>query len=50
MLLIINKSLNYICKGNAILLFEVQKNTESKKLKIVQTKNERIMFLSKCAV
>ena len=31
-------------------MFEVWKNTENKKPKVVKIKNERIIFLSKCAV
>ena len=30
--------------------FKCRKNTESKNLKVIRTKNGRIMFLSKCAV
>ena len=41
----INKSLNIF-----ILLFDMQKNTESKNPKVIKTKNRRIMLLSKCAV
>ena len=46
---VINKNLNYI-ENNVILLFEVQKNTESKNPKVVRTKNGGIVLLSKCSV
>ena len=44
-----NKSLNYI-QNNSILFFQVWKKYRNKNAKFVQTKNERKMFLSKCAV
>ena len=31
-------------------MFEVEQNTESENPKVVRTKNERIMLLSRCAV
>ena len=44
------KKFKLYIKQHCLIVWSVKKNTESKTLKAVRTKNERIMLLSKCTV